>query len=83
MGGIIALFDGTSTQINCIGSMNLCAKFHVVSTICKILLNIYTIYLHYNYKTLIIGEACAVIPSCSLYTLIASTQAALMKSFDV
>ena len=35
-GGKMALFGETSTQINCIGPMNLCAKFHAFSTICKI-----------------------------------------------
>ena len=33
--GKMALFGGTSTQINCIGSMNLCVKFYAFSTFCK------------------------------------------------
>ena len=35
-GGKMALFGGTSTQINCICPMNLCGKCHAFSTICKI-----------------------------------------------
>ena len=31
----IALFGWTSTQINCIGPMSLCANFHAFRTICK------------------------------------------------
>ena len=30
------LLGGTSTQINCIGPMNVCAKNHAFSTICEI-----------------------------------------------
>ena len=46
----MVLFGGTSTKINCIGSMNLCAKFHAFSTICNIPLRICTICLHHWYR---------------------------------
>ena len=41
--GKMALFGGTSTQINCFGPMNLCAKFHAFSTICKIFHHLLTL----------------------------------------
>ena len=34
--GKVNIFAGTSTQINCIGLMNICAKFGAFSTICEI-----------------------------------------------